>query len=131
MLFHSPDFLVFFAVVVAQYFRVAPALRWPTTAVGLLYPVLAHGPVATSLAAALFSVLAIGAVEHLHHRERSDTARKLLLVCASLLFYGAWRWPYTGLLLFSIALDHRCAWEIHRSTDPTRRRPGRVMRPNV
>jgi alginate O-acetyltransferase complex protein AlgI len=48
--------------------------------------------------------------------------RKLLLLVASYVFYGAWSPPYVGILLFSTVLDWWLARLIDRSDDPRRRK---------
>lgn len=122
MLFHSLDFILFFAVCVALYFRAPPWLRGPAVLVGLAYPVLAYAGSPQSIAAALFCAGAVTAFEIFAARGRLALARKLLLTAASLLFYSAWRWPFTSLLLFSTVLDYNCAKAIHKSTSHARRR---------
>ena len=49
-------------------------------------------------------------------------ARMLLLVAASLVFYGAWSVPFTGLILVSALVDFVAAREIHRARTPLRRK---------
>jgi D-alanyl-lipoteichoic acid acyltransferase DltB (MBOAT superfamily) len=121
VLFHSIDFLIFFAVVVTQYFRAPALIRWALAAVGVVFPLVAHGVSPEPVAAAAFTATCLGAVIALRRRGREETARKVLLTTASLLFYSAWRWPYASLLLFSTVLDYHCARAIHRSVTHGRR----------
>jgi alginate O-acetyltransferase complex protein AlgI len=45
---------------------------------------------------------------------RGARARKLWLLLASLVFYGAWDWRFLGLLLFSTGLDYRVGLALER-----------------
>lgn len=122
MLFHSLEFFVFFVVVGLHYFRAARWIRWPATLIGLVFPILQYHGSAASVVATVLSALCLGSVSALHHRGRGAAARKFLLATASLLFYSAWRWPFTSLLLFSTVLDYFCARAIHQADSPARRR---------
>ena len=122
MLFSSIDFVIFFAVVATQYFVAPRLIRWTLALVGVLYPVVAYHASGQAIAAAVFSAVFLGVVAALRARGQGGVARKVLLTAASLLFYSAWRWPFTSLLLFSTVLNYKCAGAIHRSAAPARRR---------
>ena len=101
MLFNSFDFIIFFAVVAVQYFRAPWLVRWSLTLAGIVFPVVQYGRTPQAIAACLFIVAAITLVNLLRVWYSQTMARKVLLVLASLLFYSAWRWPFTSLLLIS------------------------------
>ncbi len=122
MLFNSLDFIIFFAVVVTQYFRAPRLLRWPVLLVGLAFPIIQYNASVGSIIATVFIVLCLALVVGLRARGSEAIARKVLLTTASLLFYSAWRWPFTSLLLFSTVLDFFCARAIHDATSRARRR---------
>ena len=53
---------------------------------------------------------------------RSHRGQNLLLLGASLVFYGWWDWRFLGLMLLSIAVDWTLARAIDASDDATRRK---------
>lgn len=48
--------------------------------------------------------------------------RKWLLLVASLIFYGAWRWEFVFLISFSALVDYYFSLKIHDSRSPNKRR---------
>lgn len=122
MLFNSIDFFVFFAVVCTQYFRASAIIRWPMTLVGLAFPIVQYGQSSNTIAATLFILAGLTLVVLLRYRDKELVARKALLLTASLLFYSAWRWPFTTLLLLSTVLAYISARHIDAArTERTRR----------
>ncbi len=122
MLFNSIDFIVFFIVVAVQYFRAPVLLRFSFTLAGLAFPIVQYGRTPGAIAATVFSAAALTLVAVFRRRDRELLARKVLLFTASLLFYSAWRWPFTSLLLLSTLLDHQCALAIYRARSDAARR---------
>jgi len=116
VLFNSLDFFLFFSVIATQYFRAPILIRWPLALLGVAFPVLRTPTSPEAVVAAVFSATVLAIVARLRRRDEELTARKVLLTAASLLFYSAWRWPFTGLLLLSTVLDYNCALAIHRAT---------------
>ncbi len=57
-----------------------------------------------------------------HWALRSNGSRKLLLLLASCVFYGAWDWRFLGLLFFSTGLDFFAALGFDRMRTPRGRR---------
>ena len=53
---------------------------------------------------------------------RSNQWRKLWLLAASYLFYGAWDWRFLGLIAFSTGLDYALARQIEQAGSPRVRR---------
>lgn len=49
-------------------------------------------------------------------------ARKVVLLCASLFFYGYWSWKFALMLLGSAVLNHAAAVHIDAASDETKRR---------
>jgi D-alanyl-lipoteichoic acid acyltransferase DltB (MBOAT superfamily) len=122
VLFNSVDFFVFFAVIATQYFRAPLLLRWPLALLGIAFPILRTPTSPEAVVAAVFSATVLAIVALLRQRDNELTAGKVLITAASLLFYSAWRWPFTGLLLLSTFLDYHCARAIHRATASRTRR---------
>ncbi|MCC7011700.1 MAG: MBOAT family protein [Planctomycetes bacterium] len=63
----------------------------------------------------------------LHWTLRSNSARKLLLLAASYVFYGAWDWRFLGLILFSTWVDYGIGAALGSSTDARVRRRWLVL----
>ncbi len=122
MLFHSVDFLLLFAVVTTQYFRIHWLIRWSAAAASIAVAIIEYRGSVESLVAVGYVVLGLGIVITLRSMGQELKARKVLLTMASLLFYSAWRWPYVTLLLFSTVLDYSCARAIHGAVTQSRRR---------
>src|SRR4030095_14032623 len=53
---------------------------------------------------------------------RSNAARKVWLLICSLVFYAAWNWKFTFLVLGSTAVDYIVGLMLGRSKSPTSRR---------
>jgi len=67
-------------------------------------------------------VVFFAAVVALHSSPLPWRAKKLSLLIASYIFYGAWSPPFVLLLMISTAVDWKAAQWIHRSTGEGRRR---------
>ena len=122
MLFNSLDFFLFFAVVCLWFFRGPLWLRAPLTLAGIVWPLYAEQMSGSSIGATLLIVATFAAVVVIRRRGDDYLARKVLLTSASLLFYAAWKWPYTVLMLISTLLDYWCSINIQRTEDPKRRK---------
>ncbi len=152
MLFNSVDFILFFAVVVTQYFRAPLLIRLALVGAGLVFPVLRYGMGTEPVAATFFSAISLTAVAWIRRGNAGQRAvstpnaefaavdgddcaggmnsaeynehraRRLLLITASLLFYGVWRWQFTSLMIFSTVLDFSCGLGIHHSRSVLQRR---------
>ncbi|WGF89056.1 MBOAT family O-acyltransferase [Marinivivus vitaminiproducens] len=57
-----------------------------------------------------------------HWSLHGNRARKLVLLAASYVFYGAWDWRFLGLILASTLVDYVLAIRIEASSDPRKRR---------
>ena len=75
----------------------------------MLFPTLTFGLFVLAVFAAVWSV-------------RSNEWRKLLLLVASWVFYGAWDWRFVPLLILSAVINWSAAWLVARSADPRTRR---------
>lgn len=121
MLFNSIDFFIFFAVVATQYYGASFFFRWSLTLVGLAFPVVQYGVSPTTVVATAFCTACVVVVTAIRRFHSEILGRKILLTAASLLFYSAWRWPFTSLLLINTLLNYACALGIV-NTDHQRRR---------
>ena len=122
MLFNSIDFFLFFAVVTTQYFRAPFLIRWSLALAGVAFPVFQYGRSPNPIAASVFSALGLIITAVARRRHGELLARKILLAIASLLFYSAWRWPFTSLLLGNTLFNYVCVRAVEGTADPRRRR---------
>ena len=67
----------------------------------------------------VFFVVVYASYLALHRRHR---AQNVLLLAASLFFYGYWDWRFLGLMALSSGVDFFTALQIHKSDDPKRRK---------